>query len=61
MIWRVIKDIPEGWETGAQVGDILTVAYWHGDKTLMKGDKAVCDIDSECAREHCELVSQEKG
>lgn len=54
--YRVIKDIEKGWETGAVKGDILTVAKWEGDVTLMKKGKAVCDIDSEYAKEHCELI-----
>lgn len=51
--YKVIKDIPEGWETGASVGDILTVENWNSDLTLMKDKEAVCDIDSQYAKEHC--------
>lgn len=54
--YKVIKDIKKGWETGAKVGDILTVQYWNSDLTLMLGDKAVCDIDSECTKDNCELI-----
>ncbi|MGD6876841.1 hypothetical protein [Bacillus infantis] len=54
--FRVIKDIPEGWETSAAVGDILTVQNWNRDLTLMKGSKAVCDIDSEYGRNYCEEI-----
>ncbi|MCY7679880.1 hypothetical protein MH122_13840 [Bacillus pumilus] len=54
--YRVIKDIEEGWETVAVKGDILTAAKWEGDFTLMKEGKAVCDKDSEYAKEHCELI-----
>lgn len=52
----VIKEIPDGWETTAKVKDILTVANWNRDLTLMKGNKAVCDIDSEYGRDYCELI-----
>lgn len=55
--FEVIKDIPEGWETYAQVGDILTVGRWEGELTLMKGKKSVCDIGSKFANEHCREVS----
>ncbi|TWL15849.1 hypothetical protein CHCC19466_1307 [Bacillus licheniformis] len=52
----MIKDIPEGWETGATSGDVLTVKPWEGELTLMKGDKAVCDTDSEYAKDYCEEI-----
>ncbi|MFT0803252.1 hypothetical protein VSK91_19625 [Bacillus swezeyi] len=54
--YRVIKDIAEGWETGAAVGDVLTVKPWQGELTLMKDDKAVCDTDSEYAKDYCEEI-----
>ena len=54
--YRVVKKIEEGWETGAEVGDILTVQNWNRDLTLMKDGKAVCDIDSRCAKECCERI-----
>jgi len=61
MKYRVIKDIPDGWETAAKVGDILTVGRWEGDKTLMLGNKAVCDVDSPYALEHCEPITPPEG
>ncbi|MGI6836119.1 hypothetical protein RY280_23400 [Bacillus paralicheniformis] len=51
--YRVIKDIPEGWETGAKIDDILIVKPWWGELTLMKGNKAVCDVDSATCLDHC--------
>lgn len=60
--YRVTKEIKkeDSWECGANVGDILTVAYWGGAScsgwTLMKGDKAVCDEDSQCALDCCERI-----
>ena len=56
--YRVIKDIEEGWETGAKVGDILTIENWKRDLTLMKNGKAVCDIDSRYGKEHCVLIEE---
>jgi hypothetical protein len=56
MAYRVIKDIPEGWETPAKIGDILVVGRWLGEDTLMKDGKAVCDMDSKNARDHCEKL-----
>lgn len=58
MKYRVIEDIPEGWETSAKVGDILTSGRWDGAPTLFKGGKAVCDADSHYANEHCEPVQE---
>ncbi|MEM4992395.1 hypothetical protein WKH56_07640 [Priestia sp. SB1] len=54
--YEVIKEIPKGWETGAKVKDILTVSKWNGDLTLMKGDKAVCDIGSEYGKDYCKPI-----
>ncbi|WP_456364462.1 hypothetical protein [Priestia aryabhattai] len=54
--YEVIKENSEGWETGAKVKDILTVANWNGDLTLMKDNKAVCDIDSEYSKKHCKPI-----
>lgn len=54
--YRVIKGIPKGWETSAKVGEILTVAPWNGELTLMKDSKAVCNIDSKYANEYCEKI-----
>lgn len=56
--YKVINDIKEGWETSAKVGDVLTVSSWCGFLTLMKPDKAVCDIDSEYARKNCEEIKE---
>ncbi|MCM3703828.1 hypothetical protein [Paenibacillus macerans] len=58
MKYRVIKDIPEGWEGTAKAGDILTLGKWHGDLTLLKDGKAICDVDSQCAKEHCEPIEE---
>ncbi|MWV44801.1 hypothetical protein GRF59_14365 [Paenibacillus sp. HJL G12] len=58
MKYRVIKDIPDGWEGTAQVGDILTLGRWEGDPTLYKGKNAICDADSKYALEHCELIKE---
>lgn len=57
--YTVIKDILNGLETSAQIGDILTVKKWgqkelgSNELTLMKDDKAVCDLDSKCTKECC--------
>lgn len=53
--YKVIKPIAatDAWETGANVDDILTVEKWEGELTLMNNGKAVCDIDSVLANEHC--------
>ncbi|GCD12901.1 hypothetical protein [Clostridium tagluense] len=43
------------------MGDILTVEHWgeYGNfLTLMKGDKAVCDLDSHASVECCELIKE---
>jgi hypothetical protein len=58
MKYRVIKDIPDGWEGSAKVGDILTVGVWEGGPTLYKGKKAICDKDSPYALNHCEPVRE---
>lgn len=58
MKYRVIKDIPDGWEGSAKVGDILTAGRWEGFPTLYKGEKAICDTNSEYALNHCELVRE---
>lgn len=55
--YEVIKDIPDGWETTAKVGDILTVERWEGENALFKGKKAICDEDSPYANEHCRLIT----
>lgn len=59
MKYRVIKDIPDGWEGSAKVGDILTLGKWYGERTLYNGDKAICDVDSPYATRHCEPVKEE--
>lgn len=57
MKYRVIKDITDGWEGSAKIGDILVLGKWKGDLTLYKDDKAICDADSPYALQHCEPVS----
>lgn len=57
MSYRVIKDIPDGYEVRAKVGDILTVAIRDGEATLMKNRKAVCDIGSTYEKKHCEKIA----
>ena len=59
MKYRVIKEIQDGWETSANVGDILIRKTWEGVPTLFKGKKAVCDADSPYAINHCEAVLEE--
>ncbi|MUT66045.1 hypothetical protein [Paenibacillus sp. NEAU-GSW1] len=61
MNYRVIKDIDDGWEISAKIGDILHVQWWEGAPTLMKGKKAVCDKDSKLANENCELIKEESA
>lgn len=56
MKYRVIKDISDGWETSAKVGDILTVGWYEHCETLYLGDKPVCDQDSKYALEYCEKI-----
>ncbi|WP_240416707.1 hypothetical protein [Paenibacillus periandrae] len=56
MKFEVIKDIPDGWETTAKVGDILTLGKWEGVSTLFKGKKAVCDAESEYSKNHCKPI-----
>lgn len=58
MKYRVIKDIPAGWEASAKVGDILTLGRWEGEPVLYKGEKAICDKDSEYALRHCEPIKE---
>lgn len=52
----VIKDIDEGWECGAKVGDILEVRMYEGYETLFKGGKAVCDMTSAAQVECCKAL-----
>jgi len=59
MKYRVIKDIPDGWETDSKVGDILTKGWWEGGTTLFKGKKAVCDANSTYGLEHCEPINDD--
>lgn len=59
MKYKVIKDIPGGWETSAKIGDVLTTGKWEGFPTLFKGKKAVCDSESFYANEHCKPLNQE--
>ncbi|UZD72399.1 hypothetical protein [Bacillus siamensis] len=54
--YRVVVDIPEGWEAGAAIGDVLSLKSWKGVLTLMKGDKAVCDADSKYAKDYCKEI-----
>lgn len=56
MSYRVIKDIPDGYEVRAKVGDILTEAIWDGEPTLMKNRKAVCGIGSTYEKKHCKKI-----
>ena len=56
--YEVIKDIPKGFESGANVGDILTVKLWGSVPTLMKGKKAVCDLDSFYGIHHCKKIEE---
>ena len=58
MKYKVIKDIPDGWEGSAKVGDILTVGRWEGIPTLLKRRKAICDADSHYAINHCEPLKE---
>ncbi|RRJ54962.1 hypothetical protein EHV15_35935 [Paenibacillus oralis] len=60
MRFEVIKDIPEGWEETAKIGDILTLGRWQGYTTLFKGKKAVCDAGSVYANEHCKISGNHK-
>jgi len=55
--YEVIKDIPEIWESGARVGDILEAKFCYGGIALMNNGKAVCDIESKFYREYCKRVS----
>lgn len=57
--FKVIKNIPTkyAWEVGADVGDILHVSTWESAPTLMKEDKAVCDLGSQTEKEFCERIS----
>ncbi|MMZ46540.1 hypothetical protein D1872_81570 [compost metagenome] len=56
MIYRVIKDIPHGYEVGAEVGDILVRKNWAGKPSLFKGDKVVCYGYGAIAKMHCEPI-----
>jgi hypothetical protein len=59
--YRVIKDIPDGFETGAKEGEILKVNGFEGFYALFLNDKAVCDIDSYYANKHCEPIKVLEG
>ncbi|ASS66232.1 hypothetical protein [Paenibacillus sp. RUD330] len=59
MKYRVIKDIQDGWEGSAKVGDVLTRAWWQGGPTLMNGKIAICDSDSPYALTHCEEIEED--
>lgn len=56
--YKVIKKINEGWETGADIGEILSVELWEGEWTLMLHGKAVCDFYSELATDNCVLIEE---
>ena len=56
MKYEVIKDIPDGWETTAKVGDILVDGWFEGHHALYLGDKAVCDACSEYHEKHCKAI-----
>jgi len=55
--YEVIKDIPEIWESGAKVGDILEAKYCYGGIALMNNGKAVCDLDSKYHQECCVKIN----
>ena len=55
--YKVIKEIPEIWESGAKIGDILITKYCYGGIAVMNNGKAVCDVDSRILQEYCKKVS----
>ena len=59
MEYKVIKDIPDGFETSVKCGDILYVEKWKGLPTLMHKGKAVCDKDSPYALTRCKPIIKE--
>jgi hypothetical protein len=60
--YRAIKDITEkGWgnePNEIKQGDILEVRRWGGCDTLILGDKAVCDTDSQMCSKYFELIKE---
>lgn len=63
MKYRAIKDITEkGWENESgeiKAGDILDCRNWYGIPTIMLSDnRAVCDEDSQMAKDLFELVEE---
>lgn len=61
MKYRVIKEIPDGWEGTAKIGDVLTEEIWEGFLTLMKRKKAICDKYSEYGQKHCEPMLEKSS
>jgi len=55
--YKVIKEIPVIWESGAKVGDILVTKYCYGGIAVTNNGKAVCDVDCGLLKEHCKKVS----
>lgn len=56
MKYRVVKDIPNGWEGKAVVGDILYIDRWMGEDTLFLNGDPICDLDSRYAEENCVII-----
>ena len=55
--YKVIKEIPIIWESGAKVGDILVTKYCYGGIAVTNNGKAVCDVDSRLLKKYCKQVS----
>jgi len=55
--YEVIQNIPEIWESGAKVGDILISKYFNGCVVLMNNGKPVCDAESKYHVECCKKVN----
>lgn len=51
--YKVLKDIPEGLQSGANAGDILVSKIFYRIEALFKDGLAVCDIDSAACKEDC--------
>jgi hypothetical protein len=53
----VVKNMPKGWEQGAEKDDILTVKLWGGFPCLVdKHGLPVCDYNSPLHRDYCKAL-----
>ena len=66
MKYKTVKDIPKDVEKWEEIGfipkgTVCECVLWHGIDTICLGEKAICDADSEMAKDYFEVVRECKS